>query len=174
MKQGLLLIGLAAVLLGGFWYFNQPVPDTPVADTPLEVKPGAQQSAPVDALPDATTLQKAVLDISVHTMDELRVVLDRAERLAQRPQAEDEDASVVLVLHGPEVEFFSIRNYDKYKDIVDQAERLDAIDVVDVKICQTMLDEMEVERGDIPSFIDQVSFGPDEVERLVRQGYVYF
>ena len=57
---------------------------------------------------------------------------------------------------------------------VDQAERLDAIDVVDVKICQTMLDEMEVERDDIPSFIDQVSFGPDEVERLVRQGYVYF
>ena len=102
------------------------------------------------------------------------MLLDRAEELAMRPQAQGGDASVVLVLHGPEVEFFSIRNYEKYKEIVDQAARLDAFDVVDVKICQTMLDVQGIERDDIPSFIEQVPLGPDEVERLRLQGYVSF
>jgi hypothetical protein len=37
-----------------------------------------------------------------------------------------------------------------------------------------MLSEKGIERDDIPSFIDQVSFGPDEIERLLGQGYVYF
>ena len=117
---------------------------------------------------------RAVLDISVHTLEGLKVLLDRAEELAMRPQAQGGEASVVLVLHGPEVEFFSIRNYEKYKDIVDQAARLDAFDIVDVKICQTMLDIQGIERDDIPAFIEQVPRGPDEVERLRQQGYVAY
>jgi hypothetical protein len=78
------------------------------------------------------------------------------------------------VLHGPEVEFFSSSNYDRYKDIVDQAARLDALDIVDVKICQTMMEVQGIERDDIPSFVEQVPLGPAEVDRLVREGYVYF
>jgi len=31
-----------------------------------------------------------------------------------------------------------------------------------------------VDRDDIPAFIEQVPYGPGEVERLVREGYVYF
>jgi intracellular sulfur oxidation DsrE/DsrF family protein len=31
-----------------------------------------------------------------------------------------------------------------------------------------------VERDDIPSFVEQVPLGPAEVERLAREGYVYF
>jgi len=115
-----------------------------------------------------------MLDISVHTIDELKVLLDRAEELAMVPQPPGEEARVVLVLHGPEVEFFSISNYDRYKDIVDQAARLDAFDVVDVKICQTMMEIKGIPRDDIPAFIEQVPQGPVEVERLVREGYVYF
>ena len=90
------------------------------------------------------------------------------------PQLPGETASVILVLHGPEVEFFSISNYDRYKDIVDQAERLDAFDVVDVKICRKMMEIKGIPRNDIPSFIEQVPLGPAEVERLVGDGYVYF
>ena len=126
-------------------------------------------SPSIDALP-----KKAVLDITVHTIDELKVLLDRAEELAMVPQPPGEEASVILVLHGPEVEFFSISNYDRYKDIVDQAARLDAFDVVDVKICQTMMEVKGIPRDDIPPFIEQVPQGPVEVERLVREGYVYF
>ena len=115
-----------------------------------------------------------MLDITVHTLDELRVLLDRAEQLAGTLQPKGENASVVLVLHGPEVEFFASSNYGKYKDIVDQAARLDAFDIVDVKICQTMMSIQGVARDDIPAFIEQVPLGQAEINRLVGEGYVYF
>jgi hypothetical protein len=118
--------------------------------------------------------ERAVLDVSVHTIEGLRVLFDRAEELAMTPRPKGEDASVVLVLHGPEVEYFSLKNYDKYKDIVDQAARLDAFDVVDVKICQTMMGARGIEQNDIPSFIELVPYGPGEVERLKQEGYVAF
>ncbi len=134
-----------------------------------ESVPAVEITPEVEALPE-----KAVLDISVHTIEGLKVLFDRAEQLAMMPRAKGEDASLVLVLHGPEVDFFSIKNYDKYKDIVDQAARLDAFDVVDVRICQTMIGARGIEPMDIPSFIEQVPYGPGEVERLKQQGYVAF
>ena len=165
MKRILLLLMIAASLL---LYLNQQESE-PVTDI--------AESSPVpskDMLPEEDAPNKAVLDITVHTVDELKVLFDRAEELALAPQPPGSEASVVLVLHGPEVEFFSISNYDKYKDIVDQAARLDAFDVVDVKICQTMMEIRGIPRDDIPAFIEQVPQGPAEVEKLVREGYVYF
>ena len=174
MKQITLLALAAGVLLLVAYFYLQPdrvqeervVQDVLVADDAVILPESipAEGEAPV----------RAVLDISVHTIEGLKVLFDRAEELAMRPQAPGGEASVVLVLHGPEVQFFSIRNYEKYKDIVDQAARLDAFDVVDVKICQTMMDIEGVERNDIPSFIEQVPIGPGEVERLLQEGYVVF
>lgn len=169
MKRGLFLIVMVAIVLGASYFIKRPVSHPLANDMSPVAEPDARPP-----VPNAGPPRKAVLDISVHTIDELRIVLDRAEQLAERPEPQAEEASVVLVLHGPEVEFFSRRNYGKYKEIVDQAERLDAFDVVDVKICQTMLGVKGVAREDIPAFVDQVPFGPDEVDRLVRQGYVYF
>jgi len=174
MKQVLVFALLAGLLLLAAYYYFQPVVvlEAPDPQSGPVVDDTAARSESFSG--EADVPLRAVLDISVHTLEELRVLLDRAEEVAMRPQAQGEEASVVLVLHGPEVEFFSIRNYAKYKDIVDQAARLDAFDVVDVKICQTMLDMQGIERNDIPSFIEQVPLGPDEVERLRQQGYVSF
>jgi intracellular sulfur oxidation DsrE/DsrF family protein len=140
-------------------------PETAVEeiDVPVESPP------PVDGLPE-----KLVMDVSVHTIEGLRILFDRAEELAMTPRPRGENTSLVLVLHGPEVEYFSIKNYDQYKGIVDQAARLDAFDVVDVRICQTMIGARGIERADIPSFIEQVPYGPGEVERLKQEGYVTF
>lgn len=172
MKPLLSVIVIAGLLLAALWFTSQPDPgqgvDVALHDTD-------RQSRPVPApSPDTTVPSRAVLDISVHTIEELRVVLDRAEQLAMAPRPEGEQDSVVLVLHGPEVEFFAIGNYGEYRDIVDQAARLDAFDVVDVRICDTMLGEYGLGPDDIPSFIERVPFGPGEVERLQREGYVYF
>ena len=171
MQRTLILLLITMPLLVLLYYVAQPGPEQegePAESGPVSATK-EPESLPMDALP-----KKAVLDITVHTIDELKVLLDRAEELAMVPQPPGEEASVVLVLHGPEVEFFSIGNYDKYKDIVDQAARLDAFDVVDVKICQTMMEIKGIQRDDIPPFIEQVPQGPVEVERLVREGYVYF
>lgn len=164
-----IIVIAAALLLAGYYFLQATALQQP--ESQPETGAGGMPDTPAD---DQDAPVRAVLDISVHTIEGLRVLFDRAEELAMRPQAKGQDASIVLVLHGPEVEFFSIRNYDKYKDIVDQAARLDAFDVVDVKICQTMLEQQEIGQDDIPAFIEQVPLGSGEVERLVQDGYVTF
>lgn len=167
MKLLLLLLVLVGILAGGLYRVLAPgQQESPVAaGAAVQLEPAIRE----EALP-----HRAVLDISVHTLDELRVLLDRAEQLSSRLQDDSRDASVLLVLHGPEVEFFSSRNYERYRDIVDQAARLDALDIVDVKICQTMMSIRGIARDDIPAFIEQVPDGGAEVERLRNEGYVYF
>ena len=169
----LYIIVIAAALLLAGYYLLQPGALQQPESSP---QPGAADVAdePDTQADEQDTRVRAVLDISVHTIEGLRVLFDRAEQLAMRPQAQGVDDSIVLILHGPEVEFFSIKNYDKYKDIVDQAARLHAFDVVDVKICQSMMGLRGVARDDIPAFIEQVPVGPDEVEQLVQEGYVTF
>jgi len=166
LAGGLLLIAAYVLLLPGEQQQAVMVTTEVVVE---ETLPDVEITPEVEALPE-----KAVLDVSVHTIEGLKVLFDRAEQLAMTPRPGGEDASVILVLHGPEVDFFSIKNYDKYKDIVDQAARLDAFDVVDVRICQTMIGVRGIERSDIPSFIEQVPYGPGEVERLKQEGYVAF
>jgi intracellular sulfur oxidation DsrE/DsrF family protein len=172
MKPALLLVLLAGLLL--LVYFEL-APRSQGVSGDQAVNASRQDVNSNELQQDPGAVQQGmVLDISVHSLDELKVLLDRAEEIAARPQSQGEKAGVVLVLHGPEVEFFAISNYPRYKDIVDQAARLDAFDVVDVKICQSMLERLGVERDDIPAFIEQVPYGPAEVDRLVREGYVYF
>ena len=114
-----------------------------------------------------------VADISVHTVDELERVFARVEQLLDRPRSEGEAALVSLVLHGPEVEFFALGNYEKYKAVVDHAAKLAALGGVDIAVCKTQMNNLGIGADEMPSFLRQVPFGPDEVERLIDSGFVY-
>jgi intracellular sulfur oxidation DsrE/DsrF family protein len=172
MKRALLLVLFAGLLLLAYLILSPYFPG--IISRPSVEAPGMEAATGNGFPGNGSVPQGMVLDVSVHSLDELLVLLDRAEELAMRPQPQGEKAGVVLVLHGPEVEFFAISNYPRYKDVVDQAARLDAFDVVDVKICRSMMERLGVGVDDIPAFIEQVPYGPGEVERLVREGYVYF
>ena len=173
MKQGVVLLAVAALLVVlGYLYGGtalDPVPE----DAALAVAEPENGSS-ADTLQPGAAATRGVFDISVHSVEELEVLFDRAEELARRPNPAGGEDSIVLVLHGPEVEFFAIPNYDTYRSIVDRAARLDAFHVVDVKICQTMMRNYGIESADVPAFIEQVPNGAVEVERLTREGYIYF
>lgn len=174
MKQMLVVVLAGGLLLVMVYVFIVPSGEQQGAAVD-SVTGVAETLAPVGSTPAVDGVpERAVLDVSVHTIEGLRVLFERAEELAMTPRPRGENASVVLVLHGPEVEFFVIKNYDEYRDIVDQAARLDAFDVVDVKMCQTMIGERGIKQNDIPSFIELVPYGPGEVEQLKQEGYVAF
>ncbi|MEN8108867.1 MAG: DsrE family protein [Pseudomonadota bacterium] len=173
MKQLLLFVMIAGLIAVLLYQLPEPVPEpVDTAILPVEEQ-DAPETAPDNPLPESSAV-RGVLGISVHTVEEMELLLGRAEELARRPRPAGREDNIVLVLHGPEVEFFTIPNYEKYKDIVDRAAKLDAFEVVDVKICQTMMGSYGITPDDIPAFIEQVPYGPAEVERLVREGYVYF
>jgi intracellular sulfur oxidation DsrE/DsrF family protein len=173
MKKGMALLAVV-ILIGGLVYLYHAL--SPGADDAAMVASG--QGAAPDANPEPgqpeAGASRGVFDISVHSIEELEVLFGRAEEIARRPRPVGDSDSIVLVLHGPEVEFFAISNYDRYRSIVDRAARLDAFQVVDVKICQTMMDRFGIGQDDIPAFIEQVPDGAAEVERLIREGYIYF
>ena len=78
------------------------------------------------------------------------------------------------MLHGEEIAIFSRKNYGRYRALVDKAARLDASRVIDIKICETRMRHMGIRKEDLPPFIETVPYGPEEIRRLRRRGYVYF
>ncbi len=114
----------------------------------------------------------ALLISIVHTTEELELLFDRVEALLDRPRGEGEAPIISLVLHGPEVDFFALKNYERYRHVVDRAAKLAAFGAIDISICQTQMQQRGIGRDEVPAFLHQVPFGPEEVESLRGQGYV--
>ena len=114
-----------------------------------------------------------VADISVHSVAELETLFGRVEQLLERPLKPGEEPLVSLILHGPEVEFFTLENYARYRELVDHAAKLAALGAVDISICRTQMENRGIAADEVPAFLRQIPYGPDEVERLLEQGYVY-
>ncbi|MGD8514389.1 MAG: DsrE family protein [Granulosicoccaceae bacterium] len=113
-----------------------------------------------------------VVEVVLHSYVEIEELLDRAEALALQPRPADVPAGIAIILHGPEIDLFAIRNYPKYRELVDKAARLDAYNIIDVKMCQTVMRKRGLRNEDVPGFIELVPYAPDEIEKLQQQGYV--
>jgi len=106
---------------------------------------------------------------------ELERVLGRIEQLFMIEASDQNYAPVVIVLHGPEVSVFLRENYRQYKHIVDQAARLTAFNVVDIRVCETRMGVLGADRKALVPFVGTVPFGPAEIERLTQnEGYLSF
>lgn len=116
--------------------------------------------------------QSTVYDLSVHDPQAMQALLERLDQLAQQPSPQSESARIALVLHGPELNYFTIRNYARHRDLVDLAAKLDAFQVIEVMACNTMMRQLGLQEEDMPAFIEIVPYGPDEVRRLVGTGYL--
>ncbi|MCW8963580.1 MAG: hypothetical protein OQL16_07265 [Gammaproteobacteria bacterium] len=116
--------------------------------------------------------QPIVIDVVLHDRDSILNMLRRAETLAMTPNPAARPRQIALVLHGPEIEHFRISKYEGNQDIVDLAAKLDAFNVIDVKMCNTMMNQLSVDKQEIPAFIEIVPYGPDEVERLQEKGFI--
>jgi intracellular sulfur oxidation DsrE/DsrF family protein len=162
-----LAVCVAALWLLADSFYHQPQPDVSPPDTRAPgTKAGTGDPPPEQAPP------RRVGDISVHSERELELLFDRVEELLDRPRSGSEEPLITLVLHGPEVAFFALENYHRHKQVVDRAAKLAALGAIDVAICQTQMRHLGIATDQVPSFLRQVPYGPGEVERLVREGYV--
>jgi intracellular sulfur oxidation DsrE/DsrF family protein len=142
-------------------------------DHPAAQPPASEHAVAEPFTPLQRRVQNRVGDITVHTVEELELLFTRVEQLLDRPRGDGEQPLVSLVLHGPEVQFFAFKNYDQYRTVVDRAAKLAALGAVDISICQTQMRNYGIGPDQVPAFLRQVPFGPDEVERLLDQGFVY-
>lgn len=102
------------------------------------------------------------------------MLFKRAGMLAEEVENLSTYDPIVFVLHGDEAHAFRHRNMERYKDLIKLAERLEASNVIDIRICETWMRINGVERSELPDFVDTVPLGPAEEVRLRREGYLYF
>lgn len=112
-----------------------------------------------------------MFDVSNHSREELLTVLKRADEIATTSSSELKQLNIALILHGSDVAWFSRQHYDKNKELIDLAAKLDALEVIDMKICQQSMQKHGIADEDIPAFIERVPYAPDEITRLQGSGY---
>lgn len=112
-----------------------------------------------------------VFSVTVESAEQLNVVLNRAEDLRELFDPE-QHSRIAVVLHGNELRLFQKGQASLNQSVVDRARMLDQDNIIDIKACQTMMRTLQIEREELPSFIEQVPFAPAEVRRLQsEQGF---
>jgi intracellular sulfur oxidation DsrE/DsrF family protein len=118
--------------------------------------------------------QKVVYDVHVDTVAEVESVLDRASHLSIITGADPFDQSIVLVLHGPELNFYAIKNYSKYKELMQRAQSLVESEALTIKMCKIAAEGQGYQPKDIHGFIEMVPMGDAEIIRLqYEEGHAY-
>ena len=117
--------------------------------------------------------QKVVYDTAVGSVAALTSVLDRASYLSVINGADPFDNKIVIVLHGNEIPFFAIKNYAKYKALMDRAQSLTVGGIIEFRMCQIAAKGHGFEPKDIHGFVSMVPMGDAEIVRLQQDGYGY-
>jgi hypothetical protein len=130
----------------------------------------------IDSKDQAKTieLRKLQADVALHTLAELKQLLEQAEKIANGGTEYNTDEPIAVVLHGEEIKAFVRSNYRDHKALVDLAARLDAFNIIEVKACKRWIGANGIMANELPPFIETVPFGGAERNRLVKAGYAYF
>ena len=110
--------------------------------------------------------QKVVYDVHVKTVEAVESVLDRASYLSTITGADPFDQSIVLVLHGQELSFFAIKNFNKHKALMQRAQSLVESEVLTIKMCEIAAQSQGFAPKDIHGFVEIVPMGDAEIIRL--------
>lgn len=99
-----------------------------------EIKISAQKNKP---LADKIIIENKsyLFDIAKHSMDEFRALLTKVEEASQNQDDDYPDLKIVMVIHGPDIKWFTLENYEDNRQLIDLAARLDAYDIIDMKVC---------------------------------------
>ncbi len=118
--------------------------------------------------------EKVVYDVAVNSVEALSGVLDRVSYLNNIYEADPFEASIVLVLHGNEIPFFSVKNTDRYRALMQRAQSLTQSGPIEFRMCRVAAKAHGLEPEDIHGFVKVVPMADAEIVRLQReQGYAY-
>lgn len=113
-----------------------------------------------------------LFDVSNHSVEEMEALLNRAREISQFDADAYKDLKIVMILHGPDIDWFSNENKHRNMQLVSLAEELDKLDIIDMKVCETAMNKRGIKREDIPEFIESVPYAPDEIRRLLENGHI--
>ncbi len=113
-----------------------------------------------------------LFDVTEHTIEELEDLLSRIAEVTEASPEAFNDLEIIMVLHGPDIDYFTKKNYLENKSIVDLAAKLDAFNTIDMKVCKTTMNSLGFELSELPEFIEPVPFAPKTISSYKEQGYI--
>ena len=117
---------------------------------------------------------KVVYDVAVKSVGKINSVLDRASYLSKITGADPFETSIVLVLHGDEINFFARKNEKKYHDLMVRAKSLVTAETLKIRMCRIAAEGHGFKPEDIQNFIEMVPMGDAEIVRLqTEEGHAY-
>lgn len=146
------------------------LPGTTPADPADPAAPwGKARSTAIDYAP-----QKVVYDVAVQSEEQFSRVLDRASYLNNLYNADPFAASIILVLHGGEIPFFAISNYDKHRELIVRAQSLTVGGTIEIRMCETAARGHGLTPPEIHGFVQMVPMADAEIVRLQQENdYAY-
>jgi len=125
------------------------------------------------AAADGDTI-RSYLEITPADLDDLEALLTTLEQSPDSAAPPANGEPIILILHGDEAFPFTRTGYAANKSLVDRTALLDAYNLIEVKMCETWMNENGVTQGDLLPFIETVPYAPDEVRKLEAEGYQPF
>lgn len=182
MSRPLALLMLFLPLVVGAENVTQP---KPVSTSAAQVEHQQVETSPLSTDGSEAALQKVQqqrlnkklqANVVLHSLDELKHLLIQAEKISNgESEVEYSRANpIAVVLYGEEIQAFVRSNYRTHKKLVDLAARLDAFNVIEVKVCQQWMAENGIKPNELPPFVEPVPVGAGERARLEKTGYAYF
>jgi len=113
--------------------------------------------------------QRVVYDVAVNSVDKVTSVLDRASYLSKVTGADPFDSSIVLVMHGGEIDYFAIKNLKKNEALMQRAQSLVESEVLKIRMCHIAAQAHGYEPEDIHGFVEMVPMGDAEIIRLQNE-----
>jgi len=153
-------------LPGGPWWFVAARCITALCAAAIPALCFAAEAAVAPLLTDAPVY----LEVSPEGEDDLASLFDTLEAAMDESLTIDEP--VVVVLHGSEALAFTRQGNAAQSPLVDRAARLKAYDLIDLRMCETWMAANGIDKTDLPPFVDTVPYAPEEIRRLLDEGYV--
>lgn len=118
--------------------------------------------------------QRVVYDVAVHSPAALNQVLDRVSYLNNLYSADPFQAEIVLILHGNDIPFFVIENFEQHRALMERAQSLTVGGTIKMRMCQAAARLHGYAPEDIHGFVEMVPMADAEIVRLQREeGFAY-
>ncbi len=107
------------------------------------------------------------VDLFPKSKADIELIFDTLEAGAEISRTDE--PPVVIMLHGKEAGRFLRSSYTENKSLIDQAAKLTAYQLIDVKICETWMRNNGHSTTDLFPFVSTVPYGQAELERLAEE-----
>lgn len=152
------LVFLCCVVLPGLVYAEKPGQWGSAKDVAIEYKPS-----------------RVVYDVTSGRPGHLANILDRVSLLSSLYGADPFESSIVVVLHGDVIPLFSIKEFEKNKELMTRAYNQALSGVVEFRMCKASAQfRYALLPKDIQGFVNMVPMADAEIIRLQNEeSYAY-